>query len=175
MMTDFSLLMVLRFVSCWQLRCNCSCWTGTRAARKGGKKTGREVQSLAAGVRLFATTELSAATTATVAAATAAATTAAAAAVTAAAAATAARLFGSCFVDGHGAAVVLLIVHALNGFASGVVIAHFDEAESLAATGISVLNDFRAPHGSKFGKHFFELGAVDAVAQVSNIKLLTHN
>jgi hypothetical protein len=117
--------------------------------------------------------ELSAATTAVTAAATAA-TTAAAAAVTAAAA-TATRLFWPGFVNGHGSAVVLLVVHPLDGFASGVVVAHFNEAESLAATGITVLNDFRAPHGSKFGKHFFELCAVDVVAQVSNIKLLTHN
>jgi hypothetical protein len=117
--------------------------------------------------------ELSAATT--TAATITTATTAAATTAAVTAAATPARLFRSGFVDGHGATIVLLIVHGFNRFASGVVIAHFDEAESFAATGIAVLDDFRAPHGSKFGKHFFELGAVDAVAQISNIKLLTHN
>src|SRR4051812_46528117 len=80
-----------------------------------------------------------AAPSAAVAAATA--TAAGVAAATAAAAAAAAVLTGPGFVDGEGAAVVLLAVEGGDGRICLGVVGHFDEPEALAAAGVSVVDD----------------------------------
>src|SRR5262245_49455590 len=99
----------------------------------------------------------------------------AASATSAATTATAAGLFRPSFIDGHCAAIEFLIVHGLNGLSGCVVVGHFDEGEAFASSGVSILNDLGARDGTELGEDFLQLRAVDVVAQIADIKLLTHN
>jgi hypothetical protein len=57
----------------------------------------------------------------------------------------------------------------------GLVIAgHLHESESLAAARIAIVDDLGRHHLTVRAKQLFEFRAIDAVAQVPDVKLLTH-
>jgi hypothetical protein len=122
-----------------------------------------------------ATTTPASAATAAEAAATAAASTAVAASATTTAAATTASLFARAgFIDGKGAAVVLLAVecgHRGRGF---LVRGHFDESEAFASAGVTIIDDLSRDDLPMCSEQLFEFRAIDGVAQVPDIQLLTH-
>jgi hypothetical protein len=103
--------------------------------------------------------------------------TAAATAATAAVTTTtsAARLLGASLVDRQRPAVLFAIIQTLDRLTGRVVIAHFNETKPFAAAGVAILNDFRTSHIAVLGEHFFKLRVINAVAQITDIKLLTHN
>jgi hypothetical protein len=116
---------------------------------------------------------VAAATAAAVAAATAAATTAAATTTTATAAAT---LFARTrFVDGQGAAFVLLAVEGRDCGLSLGIRGHFYETESFAPARVPVVDNLSGGHLAVSAEQLFQLRAVDCVAQVPDIQLLTHS
>ena len=106
--------------------------------------------SAVAAVSASATAAVAAASTTAAAAATEAASTTATAAESAATAAatTAAGTFfaWACFIDGEGAAVVLLAVEGSNRRGCFLVARHFDETEALAAAGVPVVDDLCGNH-----------------------------
>ena len=89
--------------------------------------------------------------------------------------ATAARLLGTSLIDRQSPAVLFAIIQTFNRLTGGVVVAHFDETKPFAAARIAILNDFRTSHVTVLSEHFFELRVINAVAQITDIKLLTHN
>jgi hypothetical protein len=112
-------------------------------------------------------------TTATAAAATA--TISAASTATASATSAASAFFARpCFIDGERAAFVLFLMQTADRFLSGVVIAHFDEAKSLAAAGVAVLYDLRAFDRAELGKELLQIRTADIETQISDIQSLTH-
>ena len=104
----------------------------------------------------------------------AAAAAAAESATTATATATSAVFARAGFVDGQGTAAVFLAVQRCDRRLGFLIGPHFDEAEPLGAAGVSVVNDLGGDNGAVLAKQLLELRAIDLVAQVSNVKLLTH-
>jgi hypothetical protein len=93
-----------------------------------------------------------AATAASTAAESTASSTSTAAAPISTAAAAAAFFAGAGFVDGQGAATVLLSVEGVDRRLGFGVVRHLDKAESLAATGIPVVNDLGRNHLTMLSK-----------------------
>src|SRR5450432_605615 len=115
-----------------------------------------------------ATTAAAAAATAAVATTATAATTAAAA-VSAAATTAAAVFFGLGFIDGESASAVILPIEGCDrGLCFGVA-AHLDESEAFASACVAIVDDLRAVHLAMGGEQLFQCGAIDVVAQISNI------
>jgi hypothetical protein len=88
-----------------------------------------------------ATTAAAVASAASSSAASTKPTAAAASAPSATATPSAAILTGAGFIDGQGAAAVLLTVEGLNGGIGFSVVRHFDEPEALAAARVPVIDD----------------------------------
>jgi len=121
------------------------------------------------------TTTASAATTAAEAATTAAASTAVAAAATTTASATTASLFARAgFIDGKCAAIVLLAVERGNRRRGFLVRGHFDKSEAFASAGVAIVDDLGGDDLPVCSEQLFEFRAIDGVAQVPDIQLLTH-
>ena len=77
---------------------------------------------------------------------------------TAAAAATTTALFARLgFVNGQRATAVILLVQATDRFVGGIVIPHLDETETLAAAGITVLDDLSTPHLSERAEQLLQV------------------
>src|SRR5688572_8232541 len=116
---------------------------------------------------------------ATAAATTVAAATAATAAVSTAATAAAATATGTVFaglglVDGEGSAVEVLAVQGRDrGLRLGVA-AHLDERETLAPTGVPVLNDLGGLHGAVLPTQLLEVRARGVIAEISDVQLAAH-
>lgn len=130
-----------------------------------------------AAVSATATTTVATATTAastTTVATAAPTTTTAEATATATTASTTAFFAGSGFVDGEGASAVLLTIERADGGLGFFVSAHFDETEAFGASGVAVVNDLSRDDGPVLTKQLFQFRAVYLIAQVPNIKLLTH-
>src|SRR5262249_7350606 len=78
------------------------------------------------------------------------------------------------FVDGQGAAVVLLAVEGRDrGFRLGVT-AHLDEPETLAPPGLPVGDDLGALDRAVLREELFQLRAIDLIAEVTDVQLLAH-
>jgi hypothetical protein len=120
-----------------------------------------------------------AAATAVAAAATAAATAAVAATTTTtaeSATATAAAAFFARlgFVDGQSATVHVLAVHGCNSSCSFVIRTHFNEAEALASTGVTV-TDHLSRHDLAVGlEHFLKFRTIDRVREIPDVQTLAH-
>jgi hypothetical protein len=54
------------------------------------------------------------------------------------------------------------------------VAGHLDEAKALAATGVAVIDDLRRHHLAVLAKQLFQLRAIDVIAQIPDVQLLTH-
>jgi hypothetical protein len=116
-----------------------------------------------------------AAATATKAAATAAAATVSAAASAATATASAGTLFARAgFVDGQCSAIVLLTVERRHRGGRFLVRGHFDKSEAFASAGVPIIDDLSRDDLPMCCEQLFEFRAVDSVAQVPDIQLLTH-
>jgi hypothetical protein len=119
-----------------------------------------------AAVAAAATTSAAVTTATTAAAATttvATATTAAsptAAVSTAATATTGAFFFGSGFIDGERATVVLLTVQSGNGRLGFLIRGHFHESKTFAATGFSIVDDLSGNDLAMRAKHLFQFGSI---------------
>jgi hypothetical protein len=115
--------------------------------------------------------------TASVAATTAATTITATAATTAATTTTAAATFfaGPSFVDRQPATIMFLLVERLNRCPSGVVVRHFHESKTLAATRIAVLDYLSTTDFTKRSEQLLQAGVGRLVAQVADIQFLTHD
>jgi hypothetical protein len=147
------------------------------------KRLDRRLVPIASAAAAFAATA-AAATVAAATPATAAATAEAAAATTAAAAtesatttaaATTRTIFArASFVDGEGATAVLLAVQGCDRRLGFLIGSHFDEPEPLGSAGVSVVDDLGRDNRAVLAKQLLELRAIDLVAQVPNVKLLTH-
>jgi hypothetical protein len=61
------------------------------------------------------------------------------------------------FVDGQRTTVVIFLVQATDRFIGGIVIPHFNEAETLAAAGVTILNDLSTPHLTELTEQSFEI------------------
>jgi hypothetical protein len=106
---------------------------------------------------------------------TAATTTAATTEPTAATTASTTAVFARAgFVDGEGTSAVLLTIEGRNRRLGFVIRAHLDEAEALAAAGVTVVDDLRGDHSPVLTKQLLQFRAIHLVAQISNIQLLTH-
>jgi hypothetical protein len=161
MITDFSLMMLPKSECLISLASACE-EASSRASQP--LKIGRGVWApqptliqryrLAAAIRRSATATATSAVTATT---------------------SAARLLGASLIDRQRPAVLFAIIQTLDRLTGRVVVAHFDETKPFAATGVAILNDFCASHVTVLREHFFELRVIYAVAQITNIKLLTHN
>jgi hypothetical protein len=130
-----------------------------------------------AAVASTAATTVSAPATAAAATAEAASTAASAVAASATAATTtaAAPLFaGTRFVDGKCPAVVLLTIQGRNRGRGLLIRGHFDKSKSFAAPGVTIIDDLCRNHLAMRSKQLFEFRAIDTVAQVPDIQLLTH-
>jgi len=110
------------------------------------------------------------------AAATEAATAAAAAAdaATTTTAATSAVFARAGFVDGQGAAAMFLAVQGSDRRLGFLIGPHFDEPEPLGSAGVTVVDDLGRDNRAVLAKQLLELRAIDLVAQIPNVKLLTH-
>jgi hypothetical protein len=100
---------------------------------------------------------------------------AAEAAATATTTAAAATLFARTrFVDSKGSPAMFLAVES--GHRSGrlIITAHLDEAEAFASTGVAIVDDLGGYHRAVLTKQLLEFRAVDLIAQVPDVKLLTH-
>jgi hypothetical protein len=115
-----------------------------------------------------------ASTTATAEAAATAAASAVAATTTTTAATTTALFARAGFVDGQGAAIVLLTVEGGNRGSRFLVRGHFDESEAFASAGVPIVDDLSRDDLSMCCEQLFEFRAIDGVAQVPDIQLLTH-
>jgi hypothetical protein len=133
-----------------------------------------------AAIAAVSATAATAVTTAATAAAKAAATaaTAAAAITTAAAATTAAAtpaIFARTrFVHGEGSAVMLLPIQGRNRGGRFLIGSHFDKTKAFAPAGVTVIDDLSRHNLAMRRKQLFEFRAIDAVAQVPDVQLLTH-
>jgi hypothetical protein len=112
------------------------------------------------------TTAESAAATTTTASATVSATTATATAGT--------ILARTGFIDGERPAAVVLTVQRCDRRLRFFVSSHFDETETLASTGVAIINDLRRDDLAVLAKQLFQLRAIDLIAQVADVQLLTH-
>jgi len=131
-----------------------------------GKPFGLEaIATVAAVAATAATTTTAAVATATTAAATESTTTAA----TTTATATGGVFAGTGFVDGQGAAFVLLAVERGNGGLGFGVVGHFNEAKTFAAAGVAIVDDLRAFDLAVRGKQLFQGRAIDLVAQIAHV------
>src|SRR5437588_7512714 len=81
---------------------------------------------------------------------------------------------GTGFVDGKGTPVVLLAVEGGDGRLRLVIVGHLDEPESLAAAGVAVVDDLSREHLAVLAEQLFQFRAIDVVAQVSHVQLLSH-
>jgi hypothetical protein len=127
--------------------------------------------SPAATTTATAATTISAATTA----AAATPTTAAAAESTSAAAATAATLFTrTSLVDRQRPTAVLLAIERGNRRVRLGIARHFDESETFAPARLAIVDDLRARDLTMLTEQLFEFRAIHFVAQVPDVKLLTH-
>jgi hypothetical protein len=119
-----------------------------------------------------------AAATATAAAAAAESTATATAATTTTVPATttaAATLFArTCFVDGESAATVLVTVERLYGGIGLGIVGHFDKAKTLAAARVAIVDDLCRNNLPVSSEKLLKLRAINAVAQIPHIQLLTH-
>jgi hypothetical protein len=70
---------------------------------------------------------------------------------------------------------VLLAVEAGDRRLCFLIGRHFDKSESFAPAGFAVVNDLCRDDLSMLTKELFQLRAIDAVAQVADIQLLTHH
>src|SRR6266542_2464004 len=102
-------------------------------------------------------------------AATAATATTEAAATTTATTATWAIFAGLGFVDGQGAAFVLLAVEGGDCLLGLFIVGHFDEAEAFASAGVAVIDDLSAFDRAVRREQLFEDRAIDVIAQVPHI------
>jgi hypothetical protein len=137
-----------------------------------------------AAIAATAATAAAVSTTAAAAATAAATTTTTESAATATAAATttvattataAATLFArTSFVNGESATTVLVAVERLNGGFSLGIIGHFDKSEAFASAGVAVIDDLCGNDLSVCREQSLEFRAVNRVAQVPDIQLLTH-
>ena len=93
-----------------------------------------------------ATTSAAAVSTSASAAAATTATAATAATVSATTSASATLFAGTGFVDSQRTPVVILLVQTTDRLVGGIIIRHFDETETLAPTGVPVLNDLSTLH-----------------------------
>jgi hypothetical protein len=55
-----------------------------------------------------------------------------------------------------------------------LVCSHFDETEAFGAAGVSVVDDLRRDDLTMLPKQLFLLRAIDLIAQVADVQLLTH-
>jgi hypothetical protein len=78
------------------------------------------------------------------------------------------------FVDGQGATVVLLAIEGSDRGLGLVVVAHFDEPETLAAAGVPVVDDLGGCDRPICAEELFQLGAVNTIGQITDVQLLTH-
>jgi hypothetical protein len=119
----------------------------------------------------------SAAASSATAAVSSAATTAAASAVSTTSSATtaAAALFARArFVDGEGAAAVLLAVERRDRRIRFRVAGHLDKSKTFASPGVAIVDDLCRHHGAMRSEKLLELGAVHAVGQIAHVQLLSH-
>ena len=93
-----------------------------------------------------ATTSAAVSTSASAAAATTATAATAATTVSATTSASATLFAGTGFVDSQRTPVVILLVQTTDRLVGGIIIRHFDETETLAPTGVPVLNDLSTLH-----------------------------
>lgn len=114
----------------------------------------------------------SAVTAATTTTAASAATTAAAVATTAAATTTVFPWPG--FVDRQRPTVVLLLVKRIDGRLGCVVVSHFNEAKSLAAPCVTVLNHLCATNLAKLGEEALQRFIGHAITEIADVQFLTH-
>jgi len=91
-----------------------------------------------------------------------------------AAASTTAFFAGPGFVDGKGASAMLLPVERCDRRLGFLIGAHFDETETFGTTGVAVVDDLGRHDGAVLPEQLFEFRAIHAVAQVPDVKLLTH-
>jgi hypothetical protein len=78
------------------------------------------------------------------------------------------------FVDGQRPAAVLLAVERRDRGLGFVVAAHLHKTETFASAGVAVVDDLGRHDGAVLAEQLLEFRAINAVAQVPNIKLLTH-
>ena len=71
-------------------------------------------------------------------------------------------------------AFVLLIVQTVDRRLGVFVALEFDEAESLALSGVAIGDHVGAADGAEWREQGFEVGARNVVAEIAAIKLLTH-
>jgi len=126
------------------------------------------VAAAAAAVPATATSAAAAISTAT-ATATAAATT-----VPTTATAAAPVFAGTGFIDGQGAAVVLLPIEGCNRGFRLIIVRHFDEPKTLAPTGIPIIDHLGRQDLPVRPKQLLEFRAIHLVAQVPDVQLLSH-
>jgi hypothetical protein len=69
---------------------------------------------------------------------------------------------------------VLLTVQGSDSCFGFVIAGHFDESKALAATCFAVVDDLCGHDLAVGSEQLFQFRAVDVVAQVTNIQLLTH-
>ena len=74
-----------------------------------------------------------------------------------------------------GPTVVLFFVQPLDGCLRLSVIAHLHEAEPFALAGGAVFDNLSALDGAKGGKHLFQVGTTDVVAQITAIQFTSHD
>jgi hypothetical protein len=140
-----------------------------------GATTAAAVATTATTAAAVATTTAAGATraaTATVATATAEATTAAG--TTAATEATWALFARTCFIDDQSTTVHLLTVHAIDGRLSLGIRAHFDEAETLGATGFTIHHDLCRRHGAELREGLLQIIITYVVREVTNVEFVAH-
>jgi hypothetical protein len=117
---------------------------------------------------------------ATAAAAAAAESTASAAAATTTAVSTTATAAGATlfagpgFVDSQGATAVLLTVEGRDRRGGFIIIGHFDETETLTTAGVAVIDDLRRNNLAMLTEELLELRAVNVIAQIPHVQLLSH-
>jgi hypothetical protein len=145
------------------------------------KRLDRILVPIASAAAAFAATAAAAAPVAaatTAAAATTEAATATAAATTESPATTttasAAIFTRAGFVDGQSTAAMLLTVQGCDRRLGFLIGPHFDEPESLGSAGVTVVDDLGRDNRAVLAKQLLELRAIDLVAQIPNVKLLTH-
>jgi hypothetical protein len=114
------------------------------------------------------------AATATVATATATAEATTAAGTTAATEATWALFARTCFIDDQSTTVHLLTVHAIDGRLSLGIRAHFDEAETLGATGFTIHHDLCRRHGAELREGLLQIIITYVVREVTNVEFVAH-
>jgi hypothetical protein len=125
---------------------------------------------IAAAATVAAATTAAAAAATTVAATTA--TASAATTITTAAATTAGAgtgFTGLGFIDGQSAAIMFLAIECGNGCIRLRIGSHLNETETLGATGVAIRDDFSTFNGAVRGEQSLQSGAIDIVAQITNV------